>query len=147
MMEGFTIIQHNREKDPVDNRISEAICSALQETRGNNSKPVCLDSFAGVGGFELSLDEKGGSFRGLFKNKDELYEALDDLDENNHESSACIESKIEIIFFIITLPPQFLQFLHRQYLLLYLLLLLLDLRIHLLQEELHLHLQYLQQVL
>ena len=97
MMEGFTIIQHNREKDPVDNKISEAICSALQETHGNNSKPVCLDSFAGVGGFELSLDEKGGSFRGLFKNKDELYEALDDLDENNLESSACIESKIEII--------------------------------------------------
>ena len=45
----------------------------------------------------MSLDEKGGSFRGLFKNKDELYEALDDLDENNLESSACIESKIEMI--------------------------------------------------
>lgn len=91
------LFQVKREKDPVDNRISEAICSALQETHGNNSKPVCLDSFAGVGGFELSLDEKGGSFRGLFKNKDELYEALDDLDENNLESSACIESKIEMI--------------------------------------------------
>lgn len=91
------ICQIKREKDPVDNKISEAICSASEETHGNNSKPLCLDLFAGVGGFELSLDEKGGSFRGQFKNKDELYEALGDLDENNHESSACIESKIEMI--------------------------------------------------
>ena len=53
MMYGFTIIQHNREKDPVDNRISEAICSASEETRGNISKPVCLHLFAGVGGLEL----------------------------------------------------------------------------------------------